>query len=74
MKSVLCNTDRHHDRLGNYYGLNVGVPQNSCIEILPPRVMVAGGGPWEVIRLDEVMGVGPYDGIVPSRRVPTSPV
>ena len=46
------------------YGLNVCVPPNSYIEALTPKVMVLGGGAFGMwLGLDEVVRVGPYDGI-----------
>lgn len=46
------------------YGLNICTPLHSYVEALMSSVMLLGGGGlWEVIRLDEVIRMGPRDGI-----------
>ena len=46
------------------YGLNICTPLHSYVEALVSSVMLLGGGGlWEVIRLDEVIRMGPHDGI-----------
>lgn len=42
------------------YGLNCVPPKNLWVETLPPNVMVCGDGTFgEMLRLDEVIKVGP---------------